>query len=379
MQDTTPGIVSGDDHILEPPGLFDGRLPAAFIDRTPRVVHRAEGDFWEFDKFEIHVNGLMGAAGRSEEEFSPKATRYDAVRPGCYDPKARLEDMDVDGVKASVAFPNLLGIAGSNLIELEDKDYALALVHAYNNWLAEEWGAPAPDRLWGAAVMPMWDTELCVKEIHRVKDLGLRAVTMSSAPESMAGVASYGSTSWDPVWSAFEETNLPACIHIISGSSRELNKTLLDPSDPAAILAFQHLIQISNQHALSTILFSGAIERHPGLKIVLAESGIGWIPHFLERADYTLRKHRYYTGATLKSPPSEQFASNVWATFTRDLVGIELVDKIGSDRIIFGVDYPHSDTSWPETITRLDEQIAGLSDADRERIAFGNAMAVFGG
>lgn len=369
-------VISTDDHITEPPGLFDGRLPGEFADRTPKVVRDAEGDAWHIDGQVTHITGLAVAAGQKPEEFSPKSKAFDQMRPGCYDPKERLKDMDVDGVDAHVCFPSLPGLAGASFSELEDKAYALALIRAYNDWLAEEFCAPDPERLIGLAVLPLFDLEESAREIRRVKGRGLKGVSIPSAPDTISGVKPYTDPAWEPVWDALEETGMPAEIHIVSGKP---NLAMLQPGAGAPAEVFVHLAPSSNASIVSTLLFSGVLLKHPKLAFVSAESGIGWLPYFLERADYTHRKHQFWTGTKIDvEKPSELFRRNFLANFISDRHGIEMRHAIGVENIMIGTDYPHTDTSWPETQRVIKEQMGDIPDEERAKICALNAVRVFG-
>jgi predicted TIM-barrel fold metal-dependent hydrolase len=370
-------VVSTDDHITEPPGLFDGRLPKKFADRTPKVVRTDEGvDAWDVDGT-LHPNsGLANAAGQKVEEFSPKGKTFDAMRPGCYDPKERIKDMDIDGVDAHVCFASLPGIGGGGFSELPDKEYALALLRAYNDWLAEDFAATDPERLIPMAVLPLFDLNEAANEIRRMKGKGILGVALPSAPHTFEGVPAFPDPAWEPVWDALEETGMPAEIHIVSGK-QDLAALQLGAGSPAEV--FVHLAPSSNAQVLSVLLFSGILRKHPKLIFVSAESGIGWLPYFIERADYTHRKHRFWTGSNIEEEtPSEIFRRNFLANFISDRNGIEMRHAIGVDNIMIGTDYPHTDTSWPDTQRIIKEQMGDIPDDERAKICALNAVRIFG-
>src|SRR5207245_2174712 len=175
-------VISTDDHIIEPDGLFDGRLPKEFADRTPKLVHTETTAAWRVPgiEHEIEMSGLSTAAGQKVEEFSPKSKTFDAMRAGCYDSKERLKDMDVDGVDVHVCFPTLPGLAGIAFMEIEDKPYAAALIGAYNDWLVDEWCAPDPERVLAAAILPLWDMQAAAAELRRVAGRGLKCISLPS-------------------------------------------------------------------------------------------------------------------------------------------------------------------------------------------------------
>jgi predicted TIM-barrel fold metal-dependent hydrolase len=368
-------VISTDDHIIEPAGVFDGRLPKAFADRTPRLVEEETRAYWVVPGAprEIEMSGLSTAAGQKVEEFSPKSKTFDQMRPGCYDPRERLKDMDIDGVDAQVCFPTLPGLAGITFIELEDKEYAAALIRAYNDWLVEEWCAPDPERLLGAAILPLWDMELAAAEVRRVAERGLRCVSLPSSPGSVPGVPGFADPAWAPVWDALSETELPAEIHIVSGKA-DLS-AIADLGVGAEI--FVALAPSSNMSTLAVLLFSGILRQWPKLKFISAESGIGWLPYFIERCDYAHRKHRFWTGSKIDVMPSDLFRQSIYANFISDRAGIEARHLIGVDNIMLGTDYPHTDSSWPDTQRVIKEQMGDIPPEEREKICWRNAARVF--
>ena len=189
-------VISTDDHIIEPPGLFDGRLPKEFADRTPEMKESDEGAAWHIPGVDhpIEMSGLGTAAGQKEEEFSPKSKTFDAMRAGCYDPRERLKDMDLDGVDVQVTFPTLPGLAGLTFLEIEDKPYALALIRAFNDWLVDSWGAADPERLLGAAILPLWDPQEAATELRRAgaRPVGARRPAAPGARRDRPALRSAG-------------------------------------------------------------------------------------------------------------------------------------------------------------------------------------------
>ena len=369
-------VISTDDHIIEPGGLFDGRLTGEFADRTPKLVHSDTGAAWHVPGIAkpIEMSGLSTAAGQKVEEFSPKSKTFDQMRPGCYDPAERLKDMDIDGVDAQVTFPTLPGLAGAAFIEIEDKPYATALIRAYNDWLVEGWCAADPARIIGAAILPLFDLEESAREIQRVAARGIKAITLPSTPGSLAGVKPFPDPSWDPVWNAMTDTGLPAEIHIVSGKA---DTSALQAGGGGVPEVFVCLAPSTNMTTVATLLFSGILRKFPKLKFISAESGIGWLPYFLERADYTHRKHQFWTGTRIDVTPSDLFRQSIYANFISDRAGIELRELIGVENIMLGTDYPHTDSSWPDTQQVIKEQMGNIPDADREKICWRNAVRVF--
>jgi predicted TIM-barrel fold metal-dependent hydrolase len=295
------------------------------------------------------------------------------MRPGCYDSRERLKDMDADGVDVQVTFPTLPGIANGTFIEIEDKEYALALTQAYNDWLIDEWAAPDPERIFGAAILPLWDPRACAAEIRRVAGRGMKCVSLPSTPGNLPGVKPFPDASWDVIWDALSETGMPAEIHIVSGKN---DVTALGATGASAEI-FVALAPSTNMTVVATILFSGILHKFPKLKFISAESGIGWLPYFIERADYAHRKHRFWTGSKIDVMPSELFRQSIFANFISDKAGVEARHLIGVDNIMIGTDYPHTDSSWPDTQRVIKEQMGDIPTEDRDKICWRNAARVF--
>ena len=369
-------VISTDDHIIEPAGLFDGRLPREFEDRTPKMIEDDNGAAWHVPGTPkpIEMSGLGSAAGQKVEEFSPKSKTFGDMRQGCYDSRERLKDMDIDGVDVQVTFPTMPGLAGLTLIEIEDKPYALALIRAYNDWLVDEWAAPDPERIIPAAILPLWDLTLSAEELRRVVGRGIKVISLPSTPGSIAGVKPFPDPAWEPVWDAMQETGIPAEIHIVSGKA---DLSALQAGGGAIGEVFVCLAPSTNMATLATLLFSGILRKFPRLKFISAEGGIGWLPYFIERADYTHRKHQFWTGTKIDVTPSDLFRQSIYANFISDQAGIELRERIGVDNLMLGTDYPHTDSSWPDTQRIIKEQMGDIPDGDHDKICWKNAVRVF--
>jgi hypothetical protein len=212
-------LISTDDHVIEPRDLFEGRLPGRFRDRAPRVIEEDDADVWLVEGRKIPQSGLSVMAGRAYEEYSPKAVRFADMRPGCYDPEERLRDMDLDGVEAQVLFPSLPGLGGQVFSELEDRDFALACLRAYNEWMADSWCSVDPRRLIGQVIVPLWNVRLALQEVQHGVALGHKALSFSATPESL-GFPGIGDPHSDPLWDAVEEAGVAPCTSPPGASTR---------------------------------------------------------------------------------------------------------------------------------------------------------------
>src|SRR2546421_619366 len=257
--------------------------------------------------------------------------------------------------------------------EIDDRPYAAALVRAYNDWLVDEWQAADPERIIGAGILPLWDLQESAGELRRIYERGLKCISLPSHPNGL-GVAPFGDPSWEPLWDAMEETGVPAEIHIVSGKA---DISFLQDAAGSPAEVFVCMAPSSNMQIVANLLFSGILRAHPKLKFISAESGIGWLPYFLERADYTHRKHQFWTGTKIDVTPSDLFRQSIYANFISDKAGIELRELIGVDNLMLGTDYPHTDSSWPDTQRIIKEQMGDIPDGDHDKICWKNAVRVF--
>jgi len=225
-------LISVDDHIIEPPDMFAGRLPAKYADDAPRLVHRDDGtDVWQFRNTTIPNSALNAVAGRPKEEYGLEPQGLDEIRPGCYDVHERVKDMNAGGILGSMNFPSFPGFA-ARLFATEDPDFSLALVRAYNDWHIEEWCGAYPGRFIPMALPAIWDPQACADEVRRVAKKGCYSLTFTENPAAL-GYPSFHSDHWDPLWRALSDTGTILNVHI--GSSGRLAITAPD-APPAWLL-----------------------------------------------------------------------------------------------------------------------------------------------
>jgi predicted TIM-barrel fold metal-dependent hydrolase len=368
-------IVSVDDHVVEPPDLFERHLPDKYRDLAPKVVRKDDGtDVWQFQGMEVPNIGLNAVAGRPPEEYGIDPTSFDEIREGCFDLEKRILDMNANGLLGSLCFPSLPGFAGRLFLALDDKDDARVLAQAYNDWHIDEWCGTYPGRFIPLAIPMIWSPEVMADEVRRVAKKGCHSITFPENPEPI-GLPSLHSDHWDPFWQACSDEGTTVCMHI--GSSSKLVITAQDaPVDVMIVLQPMNIVQCAGD-----LIHSPVFKKFPDLTVALSEGGIGWIPYFLERLDHSYRVHKAWTGADFGSKmPSEVFLEHVVLCFISDPVGLELArDHIGIDRITVEIDYPHSDTTWP----RSPEQLLGefdrakLTDGEIDAVTHENAMRFF--
>jgi predicted TIM-barrel fold metal-dependent hydrolase len=365
-------LVSVDDHVVEPPSVFDNQLPAKLLEQAPRVVRRDDGsDVWVFEGAEVPNIGLNAVAGRFPEEYGLDPTSFDEMRPGCYNIDERINDMNANGVLGSMCFPSFPQFCGQLFSRTQDKEFALELLKAYNNWHIDEWCGAYPGRFIPLALPALWDVDLLVGEVRRVAEKGCHAMSFSENPAKL-GYPSLHSSHWDPFWQACSDLGTVVCMHI--GSSSQLVITADDaPFDVLATLQPLNIVQ-----AAADLVWSPVLRKFPDLRIALSEGGIGWIPYFLDKIDNVYRKQHAWTHQDYGNRlPSDVFREQIITCFIDDRPGIELRSWIGIDNITWECDYPHSDSEWPRSPESIMKIADGVSDAEINRMTHENAMRLF--
>lgn len=376
-------IISVDDHLIEHPRVWQDRLPAKYLEDGPQIVESEAGHHvWKYEGRMYPQIGLNAVAGKDPSAYGMEPVRYDQMIPGCFDPKDRIKDMDLDGVQAACCFPSFPGFSGGTFGRANDKELAVLCVRAWNDFNLEEWYNFAPDRFIPLALLPYWDVEASAAEVRRVAALGARGV---SFPESVTplGLPSFHTDHWEPLWNACEETNMPVSLHFGSSGfvpsfgmqGAEVGGPPLDPSAPFAVAIA--LFATNQMWAVVDLLFSRALQRHPNLKFVLAEGGVGWIPYIMERTDYTWERHRWYQNVDFDTRPSDLFKKHFWGCFIDDKFGVDSRHAVGIDRMTLEIDYPHSDSMWPNSRKHAIEIFADVPDDDVHKIVELNARELY--
>ncbi|MDT7599653.1 MAG: hypothetical protein QOK26_1730 [Pseudonocardiales bacterium] len=369
-------LISVDDHLVEPPHVWQDRLPARYLADGPKIVEEeVEGGgppahVWYYEGRRYPQIGLNAVAGKRPEEFGTEPLRYSDMLPGCYDPEARVIDMDLDGVQAAICYPSFPGFAGKVFLQGRDRELGELCVRAFNDFMIDEWCAAAPERFIPVVMLPLWDVQACVAELHRTVAKGAKAITFSENPVPL-GLPSFHTDHWDPLFAAAEEAGIPLCMHF--GTSGQAPTTA--PDAPFAVTIT--LFGCNSMFAAADLMFSPVFHRHPGLKVALAEGGVGWVPYLLERADYVWDRHRYYQNVNQDMKPSDIFKRNIWGCFIDDVHGLRSRDVIGVDRITWECDYPHSDSNWPNSRKRAVEVFAEVPDDEVHRIVEWNSRELF--
>jgi predicted TIM-barrel fold metal-dependent hydrolase len=368
-------IISVDDHLIEPPELFDGRLPAALQDEAPRVIEEESGDqCWIFEGNRYPNVGLNAVVGRPRAEWSMDPARFDQMRPGCFDIVERIADMDRAGIWASLCFPSLVsGFCGSVYSRARDQDLGLACLRAFNDWHHEVWAGTFPLRIIPLQLPYLADVETAVGEIAKNAARGFKAVSFPEFPAKL-GFPSIFSGHWDPFFAVCEETGTVVCLHTGASSWAPL----ASPDPPFELLPT--VFPVNALLAAGEWLWSGVPLRFPRLSIAMSEGGIGWVPMLMDRVDYVLSHSASGNESTAwPSPmlPSEVLRRNFWYCTIDDPSTVAMRHIIGLDHIMVESDYPHADSSWPDTQLLMSKTWGELPEAELRRIASGNAAQLF--
>jgi predicted TIM-barrel fold metal-dependent hydrolase len=366
-------LVSVDDHLMEPPHLFEGRLPKKFQERAPRVIEEANGgQAWQFEDQVFPITGADATLTWSGAGYFGQV-RFDEVRPAMYDPKARLVDMDIAGIEASLCFPsNLFGFAGKRFLGMKDRQLGLAAMRAYNDWIIDEWCGADPDRFIPCQVAWLHDVEIASSEIRANAARGFKAVAFSENPEKL-GLPSLHTGYWDPFVAACAETGTVINLHVGSSS------TTLRPSSDSPRQVMSKLFTMNAIMAVLDWLYGGFTVRFPEVKIAMSESGIGWIPWLLDRIAYhensDIREQR--SQATTDVSYEELLMRNFWFATFYDARGFQMLDHIDPSRVLCETDYPHSDSAWPDCQAVLDAQVGHLPADIIRMVTYQNACELY--
>jgi predicted TIM-barrel fold metal-dependent hydrolase len=365
-------VISSDNHVMEPPDLWQSRIEPKFRERAPHTVREDDGDWWYCDGLKITTGFGFGGAqtGRRFEEPGELTTGdvFENVRPGGYIPEEQIKDMDLDGVDVSILYPTL----GLQLFKVPDGELLTAIFRTYNDWLAE-FCQTSPKRLTGIAMVNVDDVQVGVQELERCRKLGFVGAMITVYPPEQRR---YDSPEYEPLWAAAQDLRMPLGLHAATNrfGSGEGDRTSTNRF--AVTINFDHYVRMS----LTDMIFSGVFERYPNLQIGAVEHEISWAAHFLDRIDYNYNQRaRGITGYRFKDNmlPSDFFHRNVFLGFQEDPLGIRLRDIIGVDSLMWGSDYPHHESTFPRSREILEEILAECTEEEKAKIAGGNAARVY--
>jgi predicted TIM-barrel fold metal-dependent hydrolase len=363
-------LIDADCHVVEPPHIWDTWLPKKYKDRAPKLVKDSEGgDAWQLQpgKEPMYI-GLVATAGMRFEEMKWKGYTYQTIRKGCFDGKARLEDMDIDGVDAEFIYPSqrtMYYFMGN-----DDRDFHRAGVQAYNDYMAKEFCSADPERLFFLAQMPNLGVDEMIAELERCKKIGAKGAIITVWPSGNDDLSQED----DKFFAVAQDLGMPVSIHTRLTKKRNPPLKLEGP----AAIGFMALAGMLNfPPIVSELIVSGLFDRFPKLNLVGVETGVGWVPTMLEQLDDFYWRNRTHTGVKMKHLPSEYFHRNFVCTFIQDRVGVKNRYEIGVRNMSWSTDYPHHGCDWPYSRKVLGEMLDGIPAEERHLICAGNMVRIY--
>ena len=364
-------LVSADAHVVEPRDLWLNRLPAKFQHQAPQVISRDDGDYFVVPNTELRPKPVGTEGAMIDTKINgtidgPTGYRFEQQRPGAYDPKARLEDQDREGVEAEVIYPGWLIVHSIPEFELK-----VACVQAYNEWLLEDFCSYDPSRLIGAAALPVGagPIEPAIAEARKWADRGAKTFLL---PQAVPGMA-WGDDHFAPMWAVLEEIGLPVAFHQAAGQVAIFD----DKMSPGAFWTTAVGNKISLGWVYMQLVYGGVPERHPNLRFVLVEGGIGWIAYQLNTMDHMYRDHKNWIVPYLSLPPSEYFRRQFWATFEDDRPGILTLPMLDHSKVMWAGDYPHTEGNFPEAQAYVAKDFEGVDPDVTKAVVHNNAIDLY--
>lgn len=369
-------VIDADAHVNEPPDLWEKHVPAKWRDRAPKLLHTDKGDVWSFDNGKRTWSlGLTAVAGLAVTGYQAEGLRYSDIRASSYDPAARLEDMDLDGLWAQVLYPSVT-LTGSKTYS-DEPELQVACVRAYNDWIAG-FCAAGRGRLVGQAVIPSTGIDDAVAELEHAIEAGLKGAIIARYPN---GSFAYDREQDARFFARAQEAGIPVAVHTGSFLPGNPNQAWPDMRS-IGIIAIGSAARAGVQSipVATNLIFSGLFDDFPELRVVLVESNIGWIPTLTEQMDDSYLRLRFVTGAAeyFKRIPSEIFRRNLYATFVVDMAGIAQRDRINMSHVCWSTDYPHSITDWPNSRRTIEQVFQGLPLSLVETVVSANAAELYG-
>jgi uncharacterized protein len=368
------GFVSVDDHVLEHPEVWTSRMTRQrWGDRIPHVERQPDGnDCWVIAGHRLALPEIA-VAGAENRSLHPK--RWEEVPQTVYSAPERLTAMDADGVDYSVLYPTVAGLAGETFGKLDDPDLELACVQAYNDWLIEEW-ANKSSRFVPQCIVPIWPMERTVAEIKRAVAKGHKGVIYPASPMELRDVPHINEPVYDPLWAACEDLGVPLCFH--AGASPRIQLQPSETFSPPVADAFRGIIRsVSSIAVLANFLFSRVLYRFPKLKVVFAESSLGWGAYEIEYADYQSDADGLQLeGYPLK--PSELFQRQCYFSCWYDQNSLRVRRYLGAANILWATNFPLVTSSWPNSRQKIDVGFADIPEGEKRQMLWQNAAGLYG-
>ena len=368
-------FISVDEHVQETPDVWTKQLSQSkWGDRIPHIERNSDGvERWVFDGRDIVLDGVADC-GAVMADRTKNPQRWSEVPVSVYDPKERLKAMDAAGVDYAVLYPTVAGSGGQTFGCIEDPELELACVQAYNDWLLEEW-ASASGRFIPQCITPLFPMEEVVKEVRRCVANGHRGVIYPSIPMELRDVPHINDSVYDPLWASCQELNVPICFH--AGASSGIQIPAYEGYSPTLAAAFQSIARpASSVSVLVNLLISKVLMRFPGLKVVLAESGLGWGAYLLEYTDFQAKGDQLpQNGFDLM--PSELFKRQCYLVGWYDGESLRVRNYIGTENILWSTQFPLATSTWPRTQAALAKSFEGVAEGDKQRMLWENAAKLY--
>lgn len=360
-------IVSADSHVMEPADLWTARVDAGLRDIAPQVKANEGKPGYSFHAPGMEPSVVSGSwgAGVKREDFEKhlETAGYESARPSGWDPAERLKDQDIDGVTAEV----LYGTLGMRMFRMPDGELQRTFFKVYNDWLAE-FCQYDTRRLHGLGLISLWDVDAGVAELERCAGLGLKGAMIWGYPPFETP---YYSPQFDRLWAAAQSLDIPLSLHIVTGMGEE---SRVDFTAPA--VRYMHMIH-EIQRSVSQLVLGGVLERFPDLKIVGAETDIAWLPHWMQRMNHAQEKFGSMMDVKLSMLPADYVRRQMYFTFMDDVIGSHQLEELGPDLFMWGSDFPHGDSTWPESQSVIKRNIDGVSDHVADRVLRDNAAELY--
>jgi uncharacterized protein len=371
----TYGFISADDHVQEHPEVWTSRMSRAkWGDSVPHLERKSDGnDCWVIGGERISLPGIAIAGGvMGDRTQAPR--RWEEVPRMVYTAQERLKAMDLDGIDYSVLYPSVAGLAAENFGKLNDPDLELACVQAYNDWLIEEW-TTVSSRFVPQCIVPLWPMERTVAEIRRAVAGGHKGVIYPASPMELRDVPHINEPVYDPLWATCEDLGVPLCFH--SGASPKIQLRPGADFSPRVAAAFSDIVRsVSSVAVLANFLFSRVLYRFPKLKIIFAESSLGWGAYEIEYADYQSDADGLQSeGYPLK--PSELFQRQCYFTCWYDRMSLKARRYLGSSNILWSTHFPLATSTWPNTRQHIELSFGDISEDERDQMLWRNAAKLY--
>lgn len=377
---STEWIIDADAHVTEPPGVWIDRLPAKYREVAPTMRRIDDVDYWFINGKQSSLSIGETACAGWEKEYPRGPRNLDEVPRGAWDAAARLEYMDSAGIWSQVIYPNVGGFGSEQFLKMSDPELQLLCVQAYNDWLLE-WCGTDSRRLLPVIATPFWDVTATVAEIERCAALGARGILFTGDPQSL-GMETLGHPSWEPLWAAAQDTELPISFHVGSGNMDMESQAVTRRADGnIGKFAVDITVRMYLHNAMQVmdLLLSGVLPKFPGTKFVSVESGIGWVPFVLEALDFVAGTYRLPRFAPeLKEELSEYFRRQVYVCYFYETFAPQhLVGAIGEDNILFETDYPHPTCQAGSLRDVIETGLQGQPERVRRKLLWENSAKLY--